>query len=84
MRSEQHHEHLPLLQDAGVIVGFIVTGLVGFAWYIVRELSASLLNSMRGVLITSVCGPAGPGGQTDDCPKDSRIWHHDGTSSPAI
>ncbi|GEM_PF-4915124 len=28
MRSEQHHEHPPLLQDAGVIVGFIVTGLL--------------------------------------------------------
>jgi hypothetical protein len=37
MRSEQHHEHPPLLQDAGVIVGFIVTGLVGFAWYVVHS-----------------------------------------------
>jgi len=38
-----------------------------------RELSARVLNLTGRVLITSVCGPAGPGGQTDDCAQGT---HH--------
>jgi hypothetical protein len=34
-----------------------------------RELPVDLLNWTRGGLITSVCRPTGPGGQTDDYPE---------------
>ena len=37
MRGERYHEHPPLLQDAGVIVAFIVVGLVSLAWYLAHS-----------------------------------------------
>jgi hypothetical protein len=37
LRSEGYHDHPPLLQDAGVIVAFVVVGLVSLAWYLAHS-----------------------------------------------
>jgi hypothetical protein len=37
MRGERYHEHPPLLQDAGVIVAFIVVSLVSLGWYLAHS-----------------------------------------------
>src|SRR2546422_10324281 len=37
MRGERYHENPPLLQDAGLIVAFIVGGLVSLAWYLAHS-----------------------------------------------
>ena len=37
MRGERYHENPPLLQDAGVIVAFIVVGLVSLTWYLAHS-----------------------------------------------
>ena len=37
MRGERYHENPPLLQDAGLIVAFIVVGLVSLAWYLAHS-----------------------------------------------
>ena len=37
MKSDPYREHPPLLQDAGVIVAFILVGLISLVWYIARS-----------------------------------------------
>src|SRR2546426_7638229 len=37
MRGERYHENPPLLQDAGLIVAFLVVGLVSLAWYLAHS-----------------------------------------------
>jgi Type IV secretory system Conjugative DNA transfer len=37
MKSDRNHEHPPLVQDAGVIVAFVIVGLISLAWYIARS-----------------------------------------------